>query len=105
RVVYITDKGQALHFKMVFEIARMAGWVRPGVLLEHIGFGLVLGQDGKRKQTRMGKAEKLKDLLDDAEARALAQRDVSEADPKRRRGFSPAQKQSIARAVGVAAVK
>jgi arginyl-tRNA synthetase len=105
RVVYVTDKGQSQHFAMIFAIARLAGWVRPGVLLEHKGFGVIQGNDHKRLRTRTGGTVKLSVLLDEAEQRALAQIEASEADPKRSRGFSSAQKQAIARAVGMAAIK
>jgi arginyl-tRNA synthetase len=58
-VIYVTDVGQSQHFKAVFKAAQMAGWlppdgaphdVRPRV--DHVGFGLVLGEDGKRLRTR-----------------------------------------------------
>ena len=26
RIVYVVDSGQAAHFKLVFEVAKMAGW-------------------------------------------------------------------------------
>jgi arginyl-tRNA synthetase len=39
--------------------------------MEHMGFGLVLGPDGKKFKTRTGEAVKLIDLLDEAKERAL----------------------------------
>lgn len=105
RLIYITDRGQAQHFAMLFAIARMAGWVQPNVTLEHLGFGLIQGSDHKRLRTREGGTVKLKDLLDQAEERALAQLKVSQADLKRHRDFSLAQERDIARAVGIGAVK
>lgn len=39
--------------------------------MDHMGFGLVKGPDGKKFSTREGKAVKLADLLDEAKARAL----------------------------------
>ena len=49
--IYITDAGQANHFYMVFDAARKAGWVT-SQRLDHIGFGVVCGDDGKRFRTR-----------------------------------------------------
>ena len=46
--VYVVDKGQANHFKMVFKTARAAGYVPDDVSLLHVQFGLVLGEDGKK---------------------------------------------------------
>lgn len=48
-IIYVTDMGQAGHFEMVFQAGRMAGWLREGgPRVTHVGFGLVLGEDGKR---------------------------------------------------------
>ena len=66
RVLYVTDAGQAQHFDMVFAAAKQAGFVRKGVSLEHVPFGLVQGEDGKKFATRSGDTVKLKDLLDEA---------------------------------------
>jgi arginyl-tRNA synthetase len=64
RLIYITDSGQSLHFQMIFAAAEKAGWLdRSKVQVDHIGFGLVLGQDGKKFKTRSGDTEKLIDLL------------------------------------------
>jgi arginyl-tRNA synthetase len=66
RVLYVTDAGQAQHFDMVFAAAKKAGFVRQGVSLEHVPFGLVQGEDGKKFATRSGDTVKLKDLLNEA---------------------------------------
>lgn len=48
------------------------GWhTPPKTSMEHMGFGLVLGPDGKKFKTRTGEAVKLIDLLDEAKERAL----------------------------------
>lgn len=36
---------QSLHFKTVFEAGKMAGYVPNHVRLDHVGFGVVLGED------------------------------------------------------------
>jgi arginyl-tRNA synthetase len=56
-IIYVTDVGQSQHFKGVFKAARMAGWLpeegsTEGPKVDHVGFGLVLGEDGKRLRTR-----------------------------------------------------
>lgn len=70
-IVYLTDLGQENHFLKIFEAARMAGWcTKDSVRLDHVGFGMVLGDDGKRFRTRSSETVKLKDLLDEATKRA-----------------------------------
>lgn len=66
RVLYITDSGQSQHFDMVFSAAKLAGYVPEGTSLEHVPFGLVQGEDGKKFATRSGDTVKLKDLLKEA---------------------------------------
>jgi arginyl-tRNA synthetase len=66
RVLYVTDAGQSQHFEMVFAAAKKAGFVSDSVSLEHVPFGLVQGEDGKKFATRSGDTVKLKDLLDEA---------------------------------------
>ena len=103
RVIYVTDAGQASHFAGVFQVARRAGWIPDGGRLEHVPFGLVQGEDGKKLKTRSGDTVRLKDLLDEAVER-------SEADLRRRleeegRSESEAFIRHVATTVGLAAVK
>ncbi len=67
--------------------------------LVHVGFGKILGDDGKPFKTRSGDTVKLGDLLDEAEARAF--KIVSEKSSD----LSEAQRKEIARVVGLGAVK
>eukprot|EP00250_Pteridium_aquilinum_P012236 c20590_g1_i2 orf=786-2864(-) len=73
-IVYVTDVGQSLHFDMFFSAARLAGWLPSDVKkvpkTTHVGFGLVLGLDGKRFRTRSTEVVKLADLLDEAKTRS-----------------------------------
>jgi len=66
RVLYVTDSGQSHHFEMVFKAAKLAGYVPETSSLEHVPFGLVQGEDGKKFATRSGDTVKLKDLLDES---------------------------------------
>lgn len=69
-LLYVVDARQALHFKMVFETARRAGWLNEDVKAVHLPFGTVLGKDGKPFKTREGETIRLADLLDEAIDRA-----------------------------------
>ena len=103
RVIYVTDAGQASHFAGVFQVARRAGWIPEHASVEHVPFGLVQGEDGKKLKTRAGDTVRLRDLLDEAVERA-------EADLRRRlaeeeRSEDDAFIQHVATTVGLAAVK
>jgi arginyl-tRNA synthetase len=71
-LVYVVDARQSLHFKMVFETARRAGWLGDQVHAVQLAFGTVLGKDGKPFKTREGETVRLVDLLDEAIDRAAA---------------------------------
>ncbi|KQW17918.1 arginine--tRNA ligase [Streptomyces sp. Root369] len=71
-LLYVVDVRQSLHFKMVFEAARRAGWLSDGVTAHNMGYGTVLGADGKPFKTREGETVRLEDLLDEAVERATA---------------------------------
>ncbi|MGW1895495.1 arginine--tRNA ligase [Streptomyces sp. NPDC002004] len=69
-LLYVVDARQSLHFKMVFETARRAGWLNDEVKAFQLAFGTVLGKDGKPFKTREGETVRLVDLLDEAIERA-----------------------------------
>ncbi|MFA7762348.1 arginine--tRNA ligase [Streptomyces sp. NPDC048723] len=71
-LIYVVDARQSLHFKMVFETARRAGWLSDEVKAVQLAFGTVLGKDGKPFKTREGETVRLVDLLDEAVDRATA---------------------------------
>jgi arginyl-tRNA synthetase len=103
RVIYVTDAGQASHFAGVFQVARRAGWIPPGASVEHVPFGLVQGDDGKKLKTRAGDTVRLKDLLDEAVERAEAdlRRRLQEEGRREEEAFIA----HVAHTVGHAAVK
>ena len=68
KILYLTDKRQALHFEQVFRAARKAGIVKPETQLEHVGFGTMNGKDGKPFKTRDGGVMRLEQLLADMTA-------------------------------------
>ncbi|GAA0946791.1 arginine--tRNA ligase [Virgisporangium aurantiacum] len=99
RVLYVVDARQALHFRMVFDTARRAGWIPAGVTVTHVPFGLMLGSDGKPFRTRYGGTARLTDLVDDAVAGA---REVVAA---KNPALDAATVDERAREVGVGALK
>ncbi len=100
-LVYVVGLPQAQHFEMVFATARLAGWLPPGTEAVHVGFGNVLGPDGKMFRTRHGGTVKLAELLDEAVERGRAVI-ASRSDQDQP---TPAQLEETARAVGIGAVK
>ena len=63
KMLYLTDKRQALHFEQVFRSARKAGIVTSETELEHVGFGTMNGADGKPFKTREGGVMRLERLI------------------------------------------
>jgi arginyl-tRNA synthetase len=72
RILYVVDARQALHFRLIFEAARRAGWLTEGIEVTHVAFGTVLGPDGRPFKTRSGDTVKLMELLDAAVDKARA---------------------------------
>ncbi len=101
-ILYVVDHRQSLHFEQLFAVARL--WGYPDVELQHIGFGTVLGDDGKPFKTRSGKSVVLSSLLDEAVERALAI--VSQNDDARpARLLSDADRRQVAERIGIGAIK
>jgi arginyl-tRNA synthetase len=99
RAIYVVGSEQALHFQMVFAVAREAGWIPPAVCFEHAQIGMVQGADGGRLRTREGDTPKLSDLLTEAVQRARTILDELGA------RFDDDEIVAIAEAVGIGAVK
>ena len=105
-IVYVVDDRQSAHFKKLF--ATFTRWqpeAAKRVKLVHVGFGKILGDDGKPFKTRSGDTVKLGDLLDEAEKRAFdivkskqLEREAQERVPE---NLWP----EIARVIGLGAVK
>ncbi len=73
RLIYVVGTPQEFHFQQVFAVARRAGYLPDSVQAEFVGFGQVLGADGKKFSTREGTAVTLNSLLDAAEDLAAPQ--------------------------------
>ncbi|MEU1270307.1 arginine--tRNA ligase [Streptomyces sp. NPDC005799] len=98
-LLYVVDVRQSLHFKMVFEAARRAGWLTDSVTAHNMGYGTVLGADGKPFKTREGETVRLEDLLDEAVQRA------AEVVREKAQDLTEDEIQERATQVGIGAVK
>jgi arginyl-tRNA synthetase len=99
RVLYVTDSRQGGHFAQVFGVARLAGFAKDELQLQHVPFGMMLGDDHRPFKTRTGGTIKLTDLLTEAEQRAFEL--VTEKNPD----VDEASRREIAQIVGIGAVK
>ncbi len=99
RLLYVVDTRQKLHFEQLFTTSRKAGYLPDNVQVEFIGFGTMMGKDGKPFKTRSGDTVKLVDLLDEAVERATALVQSKNAD------LAADDAAKIGRTVGIAAVK
>lgn len=107
-ILYVVGTPQKLHFQQVFAAAKKMGHLSNAakkmgkyedIDFRHVNFGSVLGEDGSPIKTRSGESVKLRDLLDEAESRALAA--VETKNPE----LTDEQKKEVARVVGIGAVK
>ncbi|MGA0367100.1 MAG: arginine--tRNA ligase [Ilumatobacteraceae bacterium] len=98
-LLYVVGAPQAQHLSMVFDVARMAGWLAEPAQAVHVAFGSVLGSDRKMLKSRSGEPLKFIDLLDEALVRAEAS--VAEKNPD----LGVEDRLTIARQVGIGAVK
>ncbi len=96
RCVYVVDVRQSDHFRQLFAAARLLGYDLDFV---HVGFGMMLGADGRPFKTRDGGTVRLDQLLAEAEERIFPV--VREKWPS-----APEEEQrAIAARVGAGAVK
>ena len=98
-LLYVIGAPQAQHLQMVFEVCRMAGWLRPPAEAIHVPFGSVLGPDRKMLRSRSGDAVKLVELLDEAVERAAA------AVADKNASLDDDTQAAVAQMVGIGAVK
>lgn len=99
RALYVVGAPQALHFQMVWETARKAGWLPDSVEVTHVKIGNVLGPDGKILRTRSGDPIRLMSLLEEAVERAESV--IAESRPD----LDAEARSHIAWQVGIGAVK
>ena len=96
KALYVVSYEQTLHFKQVFEVAKLLGLDEKYINgLEHVSFGMVQLPEGKMS-TRAGNMIKLEDLLQESIDRA--RKIIEEKNPDLE------NKEEIAKKVGVGAV-
>jgi len=93
---YVVGAPQTLHFKQIFEIARREGRTAD---FRHVPFGSILGEDRKLMKTRSGDNVALRDVLDEAVARA--RKLVDEKNPE----LPESERAEVAKVIGIGAVK
>jgi arginyl-tRNA synthetase len=99
-ILYVVDQRQHLHFEQVFRAAILAG-LNGKAKMEHLGFGTMNGKDGKPFKTREGGVMKLQDLIammTNAAMERLNEQGLAT-------DYDAAERQEIARRVGLAALK
>jgi arginyl-tRNA synthetase len=98
-LLYVVGAPQAQHLQMVEAVARKAGWLPEGFIMNHVSFGSVLGADRKMLKSRSGETVKLAALLDEAVERADTA--IAEKNPS----MNAHDRELVARMIGIGAVK
>jgi arginyl-tRNA synthetase len=100
-VLYVVDGRQQDHFEQLFLTTQkwFAKRHTPCPKLQHIAFGMVLGEDGKAIKTRSGEPIRLKDLM--AEGVERAEAIVAEKNPE----LDAAERRQVAEVIGIAAIR
>ena len=94
--IYVTSYEQILHFKQVFEVAKLLGLDEKYTdNLIHVPFGMIQSKDG-RMSTREGNVIKLEDLLNEAVSRVETIIDAKNPNLE--------DKKEIAKKIGIGAV-
>jgi arginyl-tRNA synthetase len=102
RALYVVDNRQSLHFQQLFAVMKLLG---VPMELEHIGFGTVLGKDGKPLRTRdaSGQVITLASLLQESTVRAKQRIEEGIAEGKLRVPLGEID--AVSAVVGIGAVK
>ncbi|CAA7016827.1 unnamed protein product [Microthlaspi erraticum] len=108
-IIYVTDDGQAKHFETFFKVARIAGWLpendKTYPRVDHVKFGVVCGEDGKKFKTREANTVPLTDLLDEAKTRSKAALIKRAKEARDTKEWTPEELDKTAEAVGYGAAK
>ena len=97
--LYVVGTPQKQHFEMVFQVAKKAGFMGDNHQAVHVNFGSVLDNDGKVLKSREGEVIKLHDLLSESIRRA--EQSIDDKNPD----LTGKEREAVARAVGIGAVK
>ena len=99
RILYFTDARQILHFKLLFDVARAAGFVPASTNLEHHPFGKILGEDGQPLKSREGSVIRLSELVDEGMRRSRVLVDQKSSH------IADDERYEIVRAITIGAIK
>ena len=98
-LIYEVGSEQTLYFRQLFETVRLLGWKGNSEFV-HVAHGLIRFEHGKMS-TRRGQTIKLEEVLNEGISKAKAIIDRSETG----RGLGSSEKEKVAKAVGIGAVK
>ena len=105
-IIYVVATEQAEHFKMLFKAAEICGFLKNGqVRLDHMGFGLVQGEDGKKMATRKGGNFKLIDLLEEGKENAAKEMTLRNERNKEEEKMTPEYINEASEKLGISAIK
>ncbi len=110
KILYVAANQQTFHLEQVFKSAEILGFAKKNQLA-HVKFGMVLASGGKKFATREGNLIPMEDVLNEAVERARKLVDQPKLEQKAkprtvaRSASSAREKQKIAQAVGIGAVK
>ena len=105
-LIYVVASEQNDHFKMLFKAGEKAGFFKKGeVRLDHMGFGLVQGDDGKKIATRKGGSFKLIDLLEEGQENAAKEMEERNKKYKDEDKLSPEYIKEASEKLGTSAIK
>lgn len=97
KILYVVSNEQSFHFQQLFAIAKILGLTEAE--LEHIKYGLVLGEDKKKFATREGKVVFAEDLIN--KIIELAREIIETKNP----ALTDSEKQNISQIVAIGALK
>ena len=106
-IIYVVASEQSDHFKMLFKAGEIAGIYKKGtVRLDHMGFGLVQGADGKKISTRKGGSFKLIELLEEGqENAAIEMKKRNDEKSKSEDKMTPEYIKEASEKLGISAIK
>jgi arginyl-tRNA synthetase len=105
-IIYVVDDRQSGHFKKLFlAFARWQPDAFKHTKVVHVGFGKIMGEDGKPFKTRSGDTVKLDELLDEAIERAFEVVKAKQLERPEADRLPENLWREIARVVGIGAVK
>ena len=105
KVIYVIDNGQAEHMTLIFKVAEMMEWRKPNQELIHVGFGVILGPDGKKFKSRSGDTVKLNELLEESLEKAEQMLEEQQLQRKNKIEFTKEEKDKIIKSIAYSSIK